>query len=273
MPVTDTNAELVPDPDRPGAYTVNIDGTDQSWVDPDDPTRLEFDYMQRIGDALDTHAPAGERLRVVHVGGAGMSLARYVAATRPTSPQIVLEPDAGLTEKVRQILPLQKNSGIKVRPVDGRSGIAAMRDDFAEVVIVDAFVGARVPAELTTVEFLTDIARVLTPGGAVMLNITDSAPFGYAKSVLAGVVEVFGEALLSAEPSTLKGRRYGNILVLGSRRALATAALARRAAGSAFPYRLLHGPHLHNFRGGAVPLTDADPSQSPAPPQGRTVFK
>ena len=94
---SDAQSGLVPDPDHAGAYTVRVGDTDQSWVDPGDPTRLEFDYMQRIGDVLDTIAPAGERMRVVHVGGAGMSLARYVAATRPTSAQIVLEPDAELT--------------------------------------------------------------------------------------------------------------------------------------------------------------------------------
>lgn len=263
---------LIPDPDRPGAYTIRIGGADQSWVDPDDPTRLEFDYVQRIADALDAHAPEGERLRVIHVGGAGMTLARYVAATRPTSPQIVLEPDAELTAQVREKLPLPRHSGIKVRPVDGRSGIAAMRDDFADVVIIDAFVGARVPAELTTREFLADVRRVLTGTGTIMMNITDQAPFGYARRVAAGVAEIFGEVVLSAEPATLKGRRFGNILVLGSAVALPIDTLTRRAAGSAFPYRVVFGDHLARFLGQAVAYADDDSSQSPPPPSGRTAF-
>ncbi|OYO06082.1 spermidine synthase [Enemella evansiae] len=270
---SDAQSGLVPDPDHAGAYTVRVGGTDQSWVDPGDPTRLEFDYMQRIGDVLDTIAPAGERMRVVHVGGAGMSLARYVAATRPTSAQIVLEPDAELTEAVRATLPLPKRSGIKVRPVDGRAGIAAMPDEYAEVVIVDAFVGARVPAELTTMEFLGEVRRVLTGTGVLILNLTDRAPFAYTRRVLAGVGEWFGERLLSAEPATLKGRRFGNLLLAGSARALPTAALARRAAGSVFPYRLLHGSHLARFESGAAAYTDADAEQSPEPPGGPTVFR
>lgn len=263
----------MPDPDHPGAFTVRVGGTDQSWVDPSDPTRLEFDYMQRIGDVLDTTAAAGERLRVVHVGGAGMTLARYVAATRPTSAQIVLEPDAELTAAVREAMPLPKRSGIKVRPVDGRSGIAAMPADYAEVVIVDAFVGARVPAELTTREFLADAARVLTRDGVLVLNLTDRAPFGYTRRVLAGLGEVFPERLLSAEPATLKGRRFGNLLLAGSVRALPTAALTRRASGSVFPYRLLYGAQLARFESGAVAYTDADAERSPEPPGGPTVFR
>lgn len=263
---------LVPDRDRAGAYTVRVGGADQSWVDPDDPTRLEFDYVQRIGDALDAHAPQGQRLRVVHVGGAGMTLARYVAATRPTSPQIVLEPDAGLTEEVRAALPLPRGSGIKVRPQDGRAGIAAMRDDFADVVIVDAFVGARVPAELTTREFLGDVRRVLVADGTVMMNVTDQAPFAYTRRVVAGLAEVFGETVLSAEPSTLKGRRFGNVLLLGSAAPLPTGTLTRRAAGSAFPYRVVFGDHLARFVGQATAFADADAERSPEPPGGLGFF-
>lgn len=64
-------SRLLPDPDVAGAWMVRVGDADQSWIDPDDPTRLEFDYMQRIADHLDVHRPAGERMRVIHLGGAG----------------------------------------------------------------------------------------------------------------------------------------------------------------------------------------------------------
>ncbi|WP_432560160.1 spermidine synthase [Granulicoccus sp. GXG6511] len=265
---------VVPDPEQPGAWYVRINGTDHSWIDPEDPTRLEFDYMQRIADVVDAHAPAGERLRVLHIGGAGMTLPRYVAATRPTSAQIVLEPDEELTAEVRRTVPLPRNSGIKVRPIDGRAGVAAIRDDWnADVVIMDAFAGASVPAELTTLEFFTDLRRVLAPVGVVLLNVTDKSPFVYARRVLAGLAEVFPELMLSAEPATLKGRRFGNILLAGSAMALPLAALSRKAAGSVFPYRVLHGPHLARFGSGGVPFTDRDAAPSPEPPGGPAFFR
>ena len=47
--------------------------------------------MQAFADVLDA-LPAGP-LAVTHVGGGGCTLARYLAATRPGSSQIVLEPD------------------------------------------------------------------------------------------------------------------------------------------------------------------------------------
>ncbi|MDO5499893.1 MAG: fused MFS/spermidine synthase [Propionibacteriaceae bacterium] len=265
---------VVPDPEQPGAWYVRINGTDHSWIDPNDPLRLEFDYMQRIADVIDTHAPPGERLRVLHIGGAGMTLPRYVAARRPTSAQVVLEPDASLTEEVRRLVPLPRNSGIKVRAVDGRAGVAAVRDGWAaDAVVVDAFVDASVPADLTTVEFFADVRRILAPAGVLLLNVTDKSPFVYTRRVLAGLTEIFPEALLSAEPPTLKGRRFGNILLAGSAVTLPIAALARKAAGSVFPYRVLHGVHLARFGSGGAPFTDADSGRSPEPPGGPAFFR
>ena len=257
---------LVEDPQRRGAYFIRVDGTDQSYVDPDDPLLLEFDYVQRMADVLDAHAAEGQRLRVVHVGGAGLTLPRYLVATRPTSHQIVLEPDEELTCEVREQLPLPRRSGIKVRPQDGVAGLAAMPDDYADIVIVDAFSGARVPPDLTTSEFLSDTRRVLVPDGTFMINITDRAPFAYGRRVLAGVRSVFTEVLLSAEPATLKGRMFGNVLMVGGTD-LPLGILQRRAASSAFPYRVVHGPHLDQLVAGAHPFDGSDTGRSPQPPQ------
>lgn len=263
---------LIEDNARPGAYLVRIGGTDQSYVDLSDPLRLEFDYVQRIADVIDEIAPDGERIRVVHIGGAALTLPRYVATTRPSSAQIVLEPDEQLTAWVREHLPLPRQSGIKVRAVDGRSGIAAMRDDFADLVVVDAFDGARVPADLTTVEFWTDARRVVGSAGTVVVNVTDSGQLAYSKRVLAGMTAVFRHVVYGAEPATLKGRRFGNVIITGSDARLPEQALARRGAGSMFPYRLIAGGHLQRFLGSATPFADADAEESPDPVTGGAHF-
>lgn len=264
--------ELLPDGARPSAYVLRVGGADQSHVDLDDPTYLAFDYVRRIGDVLDAIEPAGEPLRVVHVGGAGMTLARYVAATRPRSSQVVLEPDESLTAFVREHLPLPRRSGIKVRGVDGRSGLAAFPDDSVDVVVVDAFAAARVPAELTTREALADVRRVLRGTGLVALNLADRAPFGYTRRVVAGLRAEVGDVLLSAEPGTLAGRRFGNVLAVASPAPLPVASLQRRAAGSPLPYRVLEGHAVDDRVGKGVPFTDADAEASPPPPGGATYF-
>jgi spermidine synthase len=211
-------------------------------------------------------------LRTVHVGGAAMSLARYVAATRPRSSQVVLEPDTELTAFVREHLPLPERSGIRVRGVDGRSGMAALRDGYADVVIMDAFVGPRTPAELTSLEFWTDVRRVLGPSGTVLVNVTDRGPLSYGRRVLAGLTARFDRVVLMAEASTLKGRRFGNVVMVGSDAPLPVDTIAAEAGRAAYPYRVVTGDRLAQLRGGAVPFTDAEGEESPAPPQGRMHF-
>ena len=270
--MSDRAIEIVADRDRPGAYTLQIDGTDQSYVDLDDPLRLEFDYVQRIVDVIDAHGDPGAPLRFVHIGGAAMSVPRYVASTRPTSAQIVLEPDEQVTALVREQLPLPRNSGIKVRPVDGRTGVAAMRPDFADIIVLDAFDGARIPADLVTAEFFQQTADVLTESGLLLLNLADRAPFDYARRVIAGVCAQFSNVMISAEPATLKGRRFGNLLVVGSRGPIPWEPLARRAASSPLPYRVVPYREVVDRFAGKSPFTDGDTRQSPPPPGGAAFF-
>jgi spermidine synthase len=251
--------ELLADADRPGGWLLTIDRIRQSYVDLDDPTYLDFEYVQALADVLDA-LPAGA-LAVTHIGGGACTLARYVAITRPGSPQIVLEPDAALTELVRARLPMPRGARIRIRPVDGRNGVAALADASADVVVLDAFFGGRVPAELTTQEFLADVARVLRPAGVLLTNVADGPPVTYTRRLLATVRAVLPNTLVIAEPAVRKGRRYGNVVLAASRAALPLAEVQRASARAPFPRTV-----TTRLPGEAKPLTDADPMRSPQPP-------
>jgi spermidine synthase len=112
-------AELVADADRPRAWTLRVDGIPQSHVDLDDPLYLEFEYMRRLGHLADLAGPAGEPLRVLHLGGGGLTLARYVAAARPGSSQLAVDADGALVSLVRRLLPLDQPAR---RPSAGQGG-------------------------------------------------------------------------------------------------------------------------------------------------------
>ena len=92
--------ELRPDPDRPAAWTLVTGGFPQSHVDLDDPRYLEFEYVRRLGHLVDLVAPASEPIRVLHLGGGGLTLARYVASTRPGSSQLAVDNDEELVATV-----------------------------------------------------------------------------------------------------------------------------------------------------------------------------
>ncbi|KPI29091.1 spermidine synthase [Streptomyces sp. NPDC054950] len=270
-PVDGGLAQLVPDRDRARAWTLLIDGAPQSHVDLDDPAHLSFEYQRRLGHVIDLVAPPGKPLHVVHLGGGAFTLARYVAATRPRSTQQVVERDAALVQLVRRELPLDPGARIRVRSADAREGLAKVPDGWADLVLADVFSGARTPAHLTSTEFLDEVRRALKPGGAYAANLADGPPLAHLRGQIATAAARFAELALVADPTVLRGKRFGNAVLVASDRALPTAELTRRAASDPHPGRVEHGRALTDFTGGAVPVVDASAVASPAPPP--SVFR
>jgi hypothetical protein len=261
------SAELVPDLDRADAWLLFIDGVPQSGVDLGDPGYLEFEYVRRIGHVADVGYPAGEPLRVLHLGGGALTLPRYLAHTRPGSRQLVAEVDDALTDLVRGHLPLPAGHRIRVRTADARAVVESVPPGSYDLVIADVFAGAVTPAHLTTAEFAAATARALRPGGIYAVNVAAGAvpgtatpgsePLSSARSAVATLRSVYPEAGMIAESSVLRGRRRGNLVLLGRDQPLPEAALGRAAAADPFPARVVTGADLGRFASGAAVITDA----------------
>ncbi|RAJ57484.1 hypothetical protein K378_05371 [Streptomyces sp. Amel2xB2] len=261
-------AKLLPDIDREGGWLLTVDGTPQSYVDLLDATHLEFEYARRVAHVLDLAAPPQQPLDVVHLGGGALTLARYAAATRPGSRQRVAEGDAALLAFVEERLPLPPGSGISLAAVDARELLDASPAASADAVIADVYGGVHVPAHLTTVSYARAVGRVLRERGVCLLNVADAAPLRFAASQVATFRTVFEHMCLVAEPSVLRGRRFGNIVLVASREPLPVDELARRAASDAFPARVVHGLALERLVGAAEPVQDGAAAPSPEPPEG-----
>jgi SAM-dependent methyltransferase len=253
------SAELVADPDRPRSWTLFVEGTPQSHVDLADPTHLEFEYIRWLGHVVDLAGPPGVPLNVLHLGGGAWTLARYVAATRPGSRQRVVELDVALVELVRERLP-SEGTGIRVRTGDAREVLTGLGADSVDLLVVDVFSGARIPAHLTSVEFVAQAARVLRPGGSYAANLADGGPLTFARGQAATVASAFGSTALIGSPQVLRGRRFGNLSDWTG--------LARRTAADPFPARVVTGEDLTKFLAGAKVVTDATAGPSPLPPTG-----
>src|SRR5262249_13538304 len=192
-------------------------------VDLDDPRYLEFEYVRRLGHVLDLIAPAGAPLRVLHLGGGALTLARYVAATRPGSPQLAVDSDADLVELVRARLPLAQPNRttrplgrIRVRVADARTVLEQISPGSFDVVVADLYRAGRTPAHVTSAEFTTAAARTLALGGVFAVNIGDGPPLTHTRSRVAAVGASFAHTCLIADPAVLRGRRFGNIVAAGS---------------------------------------------------------
>jgi spermidine synthase len=265
--------ELVGDLDRPGAWMLLAGGVPQSHVDLDDPLHLELEYMRRLGHLIDLAAPAGEPLRVLHLGGGGLTLARYVAATRPGSHQLAVEADPEVARLVRRRLPLPPpgepgpgTGKIIVRVADARAALERVSAGSFDVVVADVFAGGQTPAHLTSVEFTRAAARVLARPGIYAANVADGPPLAHARGRVAAVRSVFPHVCVIAEAAVLRGRRFGNLVVAAAHRELPVAGLIRRAAADPFPARVVEGAALDRFTAGSRPITDAHAEPSPAPP-------
>lgn len=261
-------AKLVADRDTPNAWTLLLDGTPQSHVDLGNPARLEFEYVRRLAHVIDELAPAGTPLRVLHLGGGALTLPRYVATTRPRSTQQVVEVDAALVALVREHLPVDRAWRLRIRNGDARAVLEKAPEAAFDLVVTDVFAGARTPAHLTSVEFVSLADRVLRPGGVYAANIADGGQLPFARAQVATVQAVFPHVCALAEPTVFRGRRFGNFILAGSHAELPVAGLTRRLAGDSFPGRVEHGAALTRFTGGARPVTDATAVTSPAPPKG-----
>ncbi|WP_052809830.1 spermidine synthase [Streptomonospora alba] len=258
--------ELIRDADRAESWLLMVDGTPQSHVDLSDPTYLDFEYVQRIGHTVDLAFPAGRRIRALHLGAGALTLARYVAATRPGSRQRAVDNNPRLVELVRESLPWDRRTDLRVGTGDAREWLARRQSGSADLVVCDVFAGAQTPAALTSVEFFADADRVLDEGGVCAANVGDGRRLRHVRAQAATLAEVFAHTALIAAPGVLRGRRFGNFVLLGSQRPLPAGELTRRAHRDPDMARVLEGETLERFVAGAAAVRDAAATDSPAPP-------
>ncbi len=264
------------EPDRwvPGAYTLIVDGTPQSHVNLEDPTQLFFEYVQRMGQVIDRLKLPGEPITAVHLGAGGLTLPRYIEATRPGSRQQVIELESDLVDLVRTTLPWSRRASIRIRYGDAREVLARLPNGLhgaVDLVVVDIFAGARTPAHVTSAEFYGSVAPLLSTDGIVLVNIADGPGLAFARGQAATLGSVIDHVAALAEATILKGRRFGNVVLAGSRTPLPLDWMPQLLAGGPHPAKILSGRELEHWIAGAHVVTDETAVASPLP--SASVFR
>lgn len=215
-----TVARLTPDPFVAGALTLHLDSAPQSHISLRDPRDLFYDYVRRMGTAIDLAAPAGEPIDVLHLGAGALTLARYVAETRPGSLQLAVESEKGLVPFVLAAAPLPRSSTIDLIEGDALDSLGALGTvdsawrERADVVICDVYAGVETPAHLVTPAFFEAVARVLAPAGVVLVNVADDADLARSEAQLTALRAVFPVIAVIGPSAVLAGREGGNIVFL-----------------------------------------------------------
>lgn len=249
-------------------WELEVAGTPQSHVDLDDPTHLHFEYVARMGAVIDRLRMPGQPLTAVHLGAGALTIPRYIEATRPGSRQQVIELEPALVDLVREHLPFPRGASIRVRIGDAREGLARLPAGIVgnvDLLVSDVYSGSQTPAHLTTIEFYTAAMRLLAPDGVLLVNVADGAGLAFARRQVATVRAVLPEVIVLAEVQTLKGRRFGNLVIAASSAPLPTEWLPRLMAAGPHPAKVAQGRELDEFVRGARVATDADATPSPRP--------
>lgn len=266
-PISTGSAELVADGDSPDGWLLKINGVQSSHIVLGDPLRLDFEYMRWITALIeDRFDPTpGTRLRVLHQGGGGCSMPRYLAARYPEARQVVVELDAKLADYVREWFDLPRAPFVRIRVGEARAVTESLTPQTRDVVIRDVFAGPRTPDPLTTVESTQASARLLDAGGLYVANVGSAPDHVSARIEAAAIAAIFPHTAVIADPAMLKGRRYGNIIVAGSATPIpASPALRRRLLGGAMPAQMWEDSEVRAWIGDAPPRTD--PRQESPPP-------
>src|SRR4051794_16778572 len=254
------SVELLRDLDRASGWVLLVDGVEQSYVDIEDPTHLEFEYMQHMAIIIDAVLPSPDRLRALHLGGGAMAMPRWVAATRPGSRQVVVESAADVLSAVA---PLGAVDGATVVVADAADQLASTRSGSVDLLLWDLYDGPLAMTSTLTLDGVTQMRRVLSPGGLLLMNVSDMVPFDVVRPVLAALRVAFDDVLVLAEPTTLRGRRSGNCVLAAARAPLPSLKITRRAAAAPVRGRVLAGGALQPVVAGGAPPTNGGP---PPPP-------
>lgn len=252
------HARLLPGRGTNGGYSLIIDGTTQSHVNPEDPLDLQLEYVREIAAVLSSWKPADEPFAVLHLGAGGLTIPRYVAARWPAARQHIVELHRELFEFVLDALPLRDDVELTVEFDDARTAVdrAARTQGGYDVAIVDVFSGSVAPPTVGTVEFFTALRELLAPGALIIVNTLGGGDLELARRMAATLAVEGGELAVVVARPVLLGGAPGNLVLVASDAPLPLEATRDALAQEPRPVEVLTGDELARFAQGAEPRHD-----------------
>ena len=190
------------------AFSVKRELRNQTCIDVKDPYRIIFPYVRMLFAGLLAN-PEPERALMIGLGGG--TVANVLVDVFPNITMDLVEVDRAVVKVARDYFDFREADNTEVHIIDGRvfTRRAVLRQERYDLVILDAFTGEYIPEHLITLEFMRDIASLLTDRGVVIANTFEgSALYDYESATYRAA---FGNFL------NLKMPRTGNRVIVATR--------------------------------------------------------
>ncbi|NYE94633.1 spermidine synthase [Psychromicrobium silvestre] len=244
------HAEIQPDDFIPGAYVLSIGGAEQSHVNLAAPEQVFYEYLRRMANLLDVFRPGAEPIKVLHLGAGALTLARYLAVTRPGSEQTAVELERELLDFVLESLPMPAGSELQIEIGDARWMLPKVADQGPfDAIVLDIFSGPDAPEHIACADFYAEAAALLGPEGLLLVNVGDEPGLSLLRSQCTALSSVLPATVLYAESSMFSGRYPGNLILAGCLTEHWNPLWTERLlAAGPHPCRVLEGVELDDFR-------------------------
>jgi predicted membrane-bound spermidine synthase len=184
-----------------GMRVLYLDRLVHSFIVPDDPTSLQYSYLRMFANIIEDLSENDPAPVVLHLGGGGYCLPRYMEVVYPESTNDVVEIDPAVTEVAYTELGLPRDTSIRTLNLDARQYLMRREDSVKyDIIVGDVFNDLSTPYHLTTLEFDRLVKDGLTADGVYLLNIIDDYNSGrYISSFVYTLQRVFRYVYLFPE--------------------------------------------------------------------------
>lgn len=185
-----------------------------------DSDELVFDYNKYYD--LAEHFKPGPR-KTLMIGGAGYTYPKHFAETFVNSTIDVVEIDPKMTEIAGEFFRLKSNPRLKSIHEDGRVFLNSAPSKQYDAVLMDAFTSLfTVPHQLTTIEAVREIDRILADDGVVIFNV-GSALTGegsrFFQAEFKTYQQIFPRVLVFKVNREHSGERLQNLIIVACKSA------------------------------------------------------
>ncbi len=195
------------------------------------PTTLQDMYLRIWRELCHAIRPSPAGLRTLTIGGGAYLFPRYIEENWPGSETDVVEIDPDVTRVAAEHFGLAGDTRIRRWTEDGRVFVnrrvaeerAGEPSPAYDFVFLDAFNDYSVPPQLTTSEFVTNVAEILAPDGAFLINMIDAYEQGRLLGSLMNTLEAsfpFVRVYFVGTRASLAARSRDTFVVLAAPRAI-----------------------------------------------------